>query len=375
MKKRKVIVIVILCIVLFNMLFITKAKAVDEETNNNEEVVQQEAVSEIGGSEDTGNQIVGIDELGNASNTNKTVSLKAKVVEAGEVYVEEVSTYKIKYQDLKVQIKEGEFKGQIFPAKYTVSYDLQGKIEGYPLNKGNTVAIEATVIDGKIDPTSEIIVNDIVRSGYLVWLLILFFVVILIVGKKKGFLAIVAFIITILAIFMFMLPMIIKGHNAIAVSIFTSIIVTIISFIIISGLSRKSIAAMIGTSGGVICAGIVALIFGMIAKLSGGQEEAMYLSMNIYDITFNFKDLLFAGIVIASLGAANDVGMSIASALDELKQKKQDMMAKELFKSGMNIGGDIIGTMTNTLVLAYVGGAINMVLLFMVNKVYKGKCQ
>ena len=136
MKKRKVIVIVILCIVLFNMLFITKAKAVDEETNNNEEVVQQEAVSEIGGSEDTGNQIVGIDELGNASNTNKTVSLKAKVVEAGEVYVEEVSTYKIKYQDLKVQIKEGEFKGQIFPAKYTVSYDLQGKIEGYPLNKG-----------------------------------------------------------------------------------------------------------------------------------------------------------------------------------------------------------------------------------------------
>ncbi len=367
MKKKRFIVIVVLCIVFFNMLFITKAKAVDEETNNNEEVVQQETVSETGESEDTGNQIVGIDELGNVSNTNKTVSLKAKVVEAGEVYVEEVSTYKIKYQDLKVQIKEGEFKGQVFPAKYTVSYDLQGKIEGYPLNKGNTVAVEATVIDGKIDPTSEIIVNDIVRSGYLVWLLILFFVVILIVGKKKGFLAIVAFIITILAIFMFMLPMIIKGHNAIAVSIFTSIIVTIISFIIISGLSRKSIAAMIGTSGGVICAGIVALIFGMIAKLSGGQEEAMYLSMNIYDITFNFKDLLFAGIVIASLGAANDVGMSIASALDELKQKNQDMMAKELFKSGMNIGGDIIGTMTNTLVLAYVGGAINMVLLFMVN--------
>lgn len=369
MKIKKFLIIILLSILSLNILFITKVEATSGVTSEELDTAQ-ETVNVEEPNTNTEKQMLSVEGLDSASTGNignQTLSLKAKVIEAGDVYIEEVSTYKIKYQDLKVQIKDGEYKGQILPAKYTVSYDLEGKIEGYPLNKGNTVAIEVTIKDGNIDLESEILVNDIVRSGYLIWLLILFFVVILIVGRKQGVKAIIAFIITILAIFMFMLPQIIAGHNAIVVSIVTSIVVTIVSFIIISGINRKSISAMIGTSGGVICAGIVALIFGVIAKLSGGQEEAMYLSMNIYNITFNFKDLLFAGIVIASLGAANDVGMSISSALDELKQKNPSMMAKDLFKSGMNIGGDIIGTMTNTLVLAYVGGAINMVLLFMVN--------
>lgn len=351
MKMRKILVVMLLSIISLNILFITKVKATGEVTMEESNSIQENINMEMLNVE------------------NKTLNLKAKVIGAGEVYIEETASYKIKYQDLKVQVNDGEFEGQVLPARYTVSYDLDGKIEGYPLNKGNKVAVDVTIKDGKIDLESEVIVNDIVRSDYLIWLVILFFAVILIVGRKQGLKAIIAFIITILAIFMFMLPQIINGHNAIVISILTSIIVTIVSFIIISGINRKSIAAMIGTSGGVICAGVIALVFGIIAKLSGGQEEAMYLSMNIYDITFNFKDLLFAGIVIAALGAANDVGMSIASALDELKQKNPNMMANELFKSGMNIGGDIIGTMTNTLILVYVGGAINMVLLFMLNNI------
>ena len=76
----------------------------------------------------------------------------------------------------------------------------------------------------------------------------------------------------------------------------------------------------------------------MVAKLSGGQEEAIMLSMNSENIIFNFRELLFAGIVVASLGACMDVGISIASSLDELKQKNPNMTGKELLKSGMNIG-------------------------------------
>ena len=87
--------------------------------------------------------------------------------------------------------------------------------------------------------------------------------------------------------------------------------------------------------------------------------------MNTQNLTFNFRDLLFAGIVVTALGACMDVGMSIASALDELKQKNKDLGKKELLKSGMNIGRDVIGTMTNTLILAYVGGEISLILLFM----------
>lgn len=405
MKVNRIIVIILLSILSLNILLATNVKATSEgtteETNIAQEDVdtsneQQNAEQEVNTSNEqqnaeqetnTSNKQQNTGQDANASNESETnlsedlqlvdalygnlgsetISLKAKIVEAGEVYVEEISSYKIKYQDLKVKIKEGEYKDQILPAKYTVSYDLEGKIEGYPLNKGNTVSIEVTVKDGQIDFSSEAIVNDIVRSGYLVWLLILFFAIILVVGRKQGIKAIVALIITILAIFLVMLPGIIKGNNAIWMSVLTCVIVIVLSFIIIAGIKKKSIAAMIGTSGGVICAGIIAMIFGILAKLSGGQEEAMYLSMNIQNITFNFRDLLFAGIVISALGAAMDVGISISSALDELKQKNPNMMAKDLFKSGMNIGGDVIGTMTNTLILAYVGGAINMVLLFMVN--------
>ena len=82
-------------------------------------------------------------------------------------------------------------------------------------------------------------------------------------------------------------------------------------------------------------------------------------------MNFNFRDLLFAGILVSALGACMDVGMSIASSLDEIKMKKPDITWQELLKSGMNIGRDVIGTMTNTLILAYVGGSLTLILLFM----------
>lgn len=353
MKTRKLLIILLISILTLNILFITKVKA-SSEVQVDESNAEQENLDI-----DTEDYI----------QESEPLYVKAKVLEACKPYIEEVSTYQIKYQDVKVEIKEGDFKGEILDAKYTVSYDLEGKIEGYPLDEGNVVEIEVPLINGEINLAGEIIVHDIDRSGYIIILFVLFLLIILIVGKIQGLKAIIAFIITMLAIFFFMLPQIINGHNAIFITILTSVIVIIVSFVIISGLQKKSIAAMIGTSGGIICAGIVALIFGVLAKLSGGQEEAMYLSMNSQNIPFNFKDLLFSGIVIASLGAAMDVGMSIASALDELKQKNPNMVAKDLFKSGMNIGADVIGTMTNTLILAYVGGAINTVLLFMVNNV------
>ena len=123
--------------------------------------------------------------------------------------------------------------------------------------------------------------------------------------------------------------------------------------------------AAIGTFGGVLSAGIIAAIFNNLAKLTGAGEDAIQLSINMTTITFNFRDLLFAGIIVSALGACMDVGMSIASSLDEIKMKNPDITWQELWKSGMNIGRDVIGTMTNTLILAYVGGSLTLILLFM----------
>ena len=109
----------------------------------------------------------------------------------------------------------------------------------------------------------------------------------------------------------------------------------------------------------------MALIFNHLAKMSGACEDAIQLSVSMSTINFDFRDLLFAGIIVSALGACMDVGMSIASSLDEIKMKKSDITWTELFKSGMNIGRDVIGTMTNTLILAYVGSSLTLILLFM----------
>ncbi len=193
----------------------------------------------------------------------------------------------------------------------------------------------------------------------------MFLLSIIIVGGKKGIKAILGLLYTIILIYFVMVKGIFKGNNAILTSIGTSMIIIFGTFIIIGGFSKKIATAAIGTLGGVISAGMMAVIFNYLAKMSGACEDAIQLSINMSAINFDFRDLLFAGIIVSALGACMDVGMSIASSLDEIKMKKSDITWQELFKSGMNIGRDVIGTMTNTLILAYVGGSLTLILLFM----------
>jgi uncharacterized membrane protein len=289
---------------------------------------------------------------------------KAKIVSIGNVYDVNTGNITDKVQDVTVEILEGKYKGQRYDATYILSYDIDNKIMAYELDKGNTVFVE---IHSEGDSITKVVVHDMVRQNYIIWMLGFFFLSILIIGRKKGLKAIIGLAVTILSVFFIMIAYIYKGYSPIIISIATSTFIIIITFIIIAGLNKKALTAAIGTTGGVIFSGVIAFVFGILAKLSGAQEEAVMLSMNSSQIIFNFRELLFAGIVVASLGACMDVGMSIASALDELKQKNPDMNWKELLKSGMNIGGDVIGTMTNTLILAYVGGSLSLILLFMSN--------
>lgn len=104
-------------------------------------------------------------------------------------------------------------------------------------------------------------------------------------------------------------------------------------------------------------------------RLTGINEHARMISTLVSEEKemINFKDIMLSAIMISALGACMDVGMSIASAISEIKTKKPDMTSKELIKSGMNIGKDVMGTMTNTLILAYVGSAMLCILLYNIN--------
>lgn len=290
-------------------------------------------------------------------------SVKAKVIEAGTPYERDnESGGKETVQDVKLKILQGKEKSEKFEATYIMTYDIDNKIVGYELREGSTVFVNIENNNGEI----KVSIQDVVRQNYLIGLIIFFFASILLIGRKKGLKSIIGLVITILAIFFVLLMAIFKGYNAVLVSIGTCFAIIILTFAIIGGWNKKTISAALGTLGGVVLAGVIATITGYLAQLSGaGKEEAIMLSVASKNVVFNFRELLFAEIIVSALGACMDVGMSIASSLSELKLKNPSMTGKELFKSGMNIGGDMIGTMTNTLILSFIGSSLVLVLLYM----------
>lgn len=291
------------------------------------------------------------------------VEVKAKVIKAGEIKQVQTGSITDTVQEIEIKILEGSYKGEEYSAEYILSYDIEGKILAYELEEDDVVWVHLTENE---DGTVGITVENIVRHNYILLMIIIFFASIVMIGGKKGIQAIIGLIVTVLAVYFILVKAIYAGRSPMMMSIITSAIIIISTLIIIGGFNKKVLTAAIGTLGGVIIAGIFSVIFGYLTKLSGGCEDAVQLSINASSINFNFRELLFAGIIISALGACMDVGMSIASSLDEIKSKTPGITGKELFKSGMNIGKDVIGTMCNTLILAYVGGALTLLILFIV---------
>ena len=286
----------------------------------------------------------------------------ARVMETYGVKEVVTGTVTDKVQEVKIEIIEGDYIGEEFTTKYVLTYDIAGKIQAYELDVGDRVLVQLTEDDeGNVIAT----VQDVAREKYIILMFIVFLVSIILVGGKKGVKAIVALILTIIIIYTVLIKGVFEGKDAILYSIIASMLTIIATFLVIGGANKKILTAALGTLGGVISAGLMALIFNNLAKMTGASEDAIQLTVNIANINFQFRDLLFSGIVIAALGACMDVGMSIASSLDEIKMKNPEITWQELFKSGMNIGRDVIGTMTNTLILAYVGGSMTLILLFM----------
>jgi len=293
---------------------------------------------------------------------SEVYEVKARVVKAGDVKKVKTGTVEDTVQDVTIEILEGEYEAKEFDTTYVLSYDIEGKILAYELKEGNKITAQ---IAKDSDGTVTVTVQDVERSAYVYMMFLVFLASVILIGGKQGVKAVIGLLITILCIWFILVKSIFSGANPIWASIGTSALIILLTFLVIGGISKKVITAAIGTLGGVVMAGIVAAIFSYLAKLSGACEDAIQLSINMKTVTFNFRDLIFAGIVVSALGACMDVGMSIASSLDEIKNKTKDITWQELFKSGMSIGRDVIGTMTNTLILAYVGGALKLILLFL----------
>ena len=258
--------------------------------------------------------------------------------------------------ELKVEILTGRYKGDIcFVTNYfSALYNVDVKA-------GDTVCV-------RIDTTGEGIYNCSIynynRVPLVIALVVIFFLSLAIIGGLQGIKAFAGLVYTVLCIFGILLPLTLKGVEPIPLTCAIIFFTSVVCFYLIGGISRKTIAAAFGCFSGVLIAALLAQVAANIGGISTFQmDEAEALLLLKSTTAIKLRGLFTSGILIAAMGAVMDIAMSIASALEEVHNINPERDAKELFKSGMNIGRDAMGTMANTLVLAYVGSALNMCVL------------
>lgn len=258
-------------------------------------------------------------------------------------------------QEVTLLIKSGKYKGQTING-----YSMNGYLYGADCKKGTKVIVNISEYNGVVSAN----VYNYDREFEIGILICAFLGLMWLVGGRKGINSIIALVFTFAVVINLYIPLMYIGCSPFIASTISVILITIITFILITDLEIKSIAAMIGTVGGVVVAGIIALIFGKTANVTGVNvdeiETLVFIGQNS---KLNISGMLFSGILIASLGAVMDVAMSVSTSLNEIQVNSPDITRKEMFKSGINIGRDMIGTMSNTLILAYVGGSLNLIMI------------
>lgn len=205
---------------------------------------------------------------------------------------------------------------------------------------------------------------EYIRIDSIILLGIVFCIFLLVFGRGKGVNTIISIIFTCLAVFAVFIPSILSGLNIYVWSIVTCIFIIIMTLLIVNGANKKSLAAGIGCFSGILVTGILTFIMDKIIKLTGMvNDESLYLHQLNPENPIDLKAIIFAAIIIGAIGAIMDVAISISSALLEIHENSEKSSFRMLLKSGMTIGRDIMGTMSNTLILAYIGSSLSVVLL------------
>lgn len=210
---------------------------------------------------------------------------------------------------------------------------------------------------------------DYVRIHNVVVLGVIFIALLVIFGRFKGFNSILSLGLTCSVIFAVLVPAILSGRNIYVVSIIVCIYAIITSIFVINGVNKKSISAVVGCLGGVLAAGLITFAMNRIMGLTGLTHGESLNLLHLFEYEpMDLNALIFAGIIIGAVGAIMDMAVSISSALWELKAQMPTATFGTLFKSGITIGKDILGSSITTLVLAYIGSSLT-VLLFLLSHV------
>ena len=259
-------------------------------------------------------------------------------------------------QNLIVRVKTGQYAGQQMMADNTV-----GPIYGTPMQVGDRVTVGlSTYADG----TVRCYVYEYNRFPGLVLVVGAFLLVTVLVGGKVGIKSLLSLGLTVAALIFILLPLLLAGWPTIPTTFLVSVLVTAATFVILGGVDKKTVCACLGTLAGIALATVFGLMAQSWLRIDGYRQEyaeALLQLRQTEESMIGITGLVTAGVIVSALGAVMDVAMSISSAIQELTRVNPDLTAGDLMKSGMNIGRDMVGTMTNTLILAILGSGLTLV--------------
>ena len=235
---------------------------------------------------------------------------------------------------------------------------------GYLFGAGCTVGMRVVVMQSVAGDSTITSVYSQDREWVIYAFAAAYLVVLCLVGGKQGVKGALGLVFTFFCIIFVYLPLVYRGLSPFWVSVFICVITTLVTMYLIGGPTRKTLVATGGTVAGVVIAGISATIFSMATGITGWNVSDIESLLTLSSTSgVQVGGLLFSGLLISSLGAVMDVAMSIGSAIAEIHAQNPALSRGELFKAGMHVGRDMMGTDSNTLILAFAGGSISMLVL------------
>lgn len=258
-------------------------------------------------------------------------------------------------QRVAVRMTTGVRKGQVIEMTSSA---------GYLFGATCTPGLRVIVMQSVAGDTTVSSVYSQDRGAVLLLFAALYLVALVVIGGKQGLKGALGLAFTFLAIIFLYLPLVYLGWPPLWTSVLICAVTTAVTMYFIGGPTRKTVVASAGTVAGVVIAGLVAAIFGAATGISGWNVSDIETLITLWNTNgINVGELLFAGLLISSLGAVMDVAMSVASSMGEVLAQNPAMSRGALFASGMRIGRDMMGTDSNTLILAFAGGSVSMLVL------------
>lgn len=226
---------------------------------------------------------------------------------------------------------------------------------------------QRVLVSSQIDPLNQQTiyrVEDYIRYDGIFLITLIFLIVVLFVARLYGITSVLGMVYSFFIIFKFTLPNILAGRDPILFSVLSAIIILPVTFVLSHGFNKKTLIALVATLFSIIFVGILAIIFSDLTYLTGTSNEEASFVAALYGQQINLKNLLLAGIIIASMGILDDVAVSQVAIVEQLSQAMEKPKFTVLFTRAMSVGRDHVSSMINTLILVYAGSSLPLLILF-----------